>query len=123
MVNRPYSCPLCHSAFRNESGMKWHLAHKHEIPAALDALGKKYDEKLSALEKENSQLKKRVEQLTWELERNLTELLEAKKAKLELYARISELDASLQQAIFIIATRDSFIKDKLNIDMPLPHFK
>ncbi len=34
MPSRQYKCPLCHSAFRNESGMKWHIAHKHEIELA-----------------------------------------------------------------------------------------
>ena len=118
MVIRPYSCPICHSAFKNESGMYWHLAHRHEIPAAIDALGKKYEAKLSALEEETSQLKKQVEQLEWELERNLIELAEEKKAELELYARISELEARFQKAVMIIANRDILIKEKLNIDMP-----
>jgi len=118
MVSRPYKCPLCHSAFKNESGMYWHLAHRHEIPAAIDALGKKYEAKLSALEEETSQLKKQVEQLEWELERNLIELAEEKKAELELYARISELEARFQKAVMIIANRDILIKEKLNIDMP-----
>jgi len=98
MVSRPYKCPLCHSA--------------------IDALGKKYEAKLSALEEETSQLKKQVEQLEWELERNLIELAEEKKAELELYARISELEARFQKAVMIIANRDILIKEKLNIDMP-----
>jgi len=120
MVSRPYKCPLCHAAFKNESGMNWHLVHRHEIPAALDALGKKYEAKLSGLEEENTQLKKKVEQLEWELERNVIELVHEKKAKLELYAHISELNARLQKAVIVIAGRDSFIKEKLNIDMPDP---
>jgi len=120
MVSRPYKCPLCHAAFRNESGMNWHLAHKHEIPAALDALGKKYGAKLSALEKENSQLNKQVEQLVWELERDEVALVEAKKEKLQLHNQISELNMKLQKAIMMLAARDILIKEKLNIDMPEP---
>ena len=123
MVSRPYSCPLCHASFRNESGKNWHLTHRHEIPAATDALGKEYEAKLSALEKENSQLKEKVKQLEWELERNVIESVEEKKAKLELYARISEMEARFQKAIIIIAGRDAFIKAQLNIDMPEPSFK
>ena len=123
MVSRPYKCPLCHSAFKNESGMKWHLAHRHEIPAAFDALGKEYEAKVSALEKENTQLKKKAEQLEWELERNVIELVEEKKAKLELYAQISELNLKFEKAMTMLAARDALIKAKLNIDMPPPSFK
>ena len=120
MVNRPYKCPLCQSAFKNESGMKWHISHRHEIPAAFDALGKDYEAKISALEKGNTQLKKKVEQLEWELERDEIALIQEKKEKLELHTQISELNTRLQKAIIAIAARDFFIKDKLNIDMPDP---
>jgi len=122
MVSRPYKCPLCHSAFRNESGMKWHLAHRHEIPAAIDALGKDYEAKASALEKENSELKKQVEQLMWELEKDEVELVKEKELKLQLIKQISELEARFQKAVMIIAIRDILIKEKLNIDMPEPKF-
>ena len=120
MVSRPYKCPLCHSAFKNESGMKWHLIHRHEIPAAFDALGKEYDAKVSALEQENGQLKKKVEQLEWELERDEIALVQEKKAKLELYAQISELNTKFQKALTMLAARDTLIKAELNIDMPEP---
>jgi chromosome segregation ATPase len=123
MVSRPYKCPLCHSAFRNESGMKWHLAHRHEIQAATDALGKDYEAKASALEKENSELKKRVEQLMRELEKDEVELVKEKEVKLELIKKISELEARCQKYLTIIASRDILIKEKLNIDMPLSHFE
>jgi chromosome segregation ATPase len=122
MVSRPFSCPLCHASFRNESGRNWHLAHRHEIPAAIDALGKEYEAKLSALEEENAQLKEKVGQLEWDIERNLIELVEEKKAKLELHARISELDDRFQKAVIMIIARNSFIKEKLNVDMPEPTF-
>lgn len=120
MVSRPYSCPLCHSAFRNESGMKWHLAHKHEIPAAIDALGKDYEAKASALEKENSQLKKQVEQLMWELEKDEVELVKEKELKLQLIKQISELRLQSEKATMKLAMRDILIKEKLGIDMPPP---
>jgi hypothetical protein len=122
MVSRPYKCPLCHSAFRSESGMKWHLAHKHEIPVALDAIHKDYDAKTTALEEENAQLKKKIKQMQQDIELNLIELVEEKKAKLELHARISELDDRFQKAVIMIIARNSFIKEKLNVDMPEPTF-
>ena len=62
MVSRPYKCSLCNSAFRNESGMKWHLAHRHEIPGAFDALGKDYETKTMNLLDENVLLQKKLEQ-------------------------------------------------------------
>jgi DNA repair exonuclease SbcCD ATPase subunit len=122
MVSRPYKCPLCHSAFRNESGMKWHLAHRHEIPAATDALGKEYGAKTAALEEEISELKKQVEQLMWELEKDEVELVKEKEVKGELIKKISELEARFQKALIYIAGRDALIKAKLNIDMPEPNF-
>jgi hypothetical protein len=51
------------------------------LPAAIDALGKEYEAKTKALEEENAQLKKKVEQMEWDIERNLIELVEDKKGK------------------------------------------
>lgn len=120
MISRPFSCPLCHASFRNESGKNWHLAHRHEIPAAIDALGKEYEAKTTALKEENAQLKKKVEQLTWELERNLTELVQEKKEKLQLHKQISELRLQSEKATMKLAMRDILIKEKLGIDMTEP---
>jgi septal ring factor EnvC (AmiA/AmiB activator) len=121
MVSRPYKCPLCHSAFRSESGMKWHLAHKHEIPFALDAIHKDYDAKTTALEEENAQLKKKIKQMQQDIELNLIELVEEKKEKLQLHKQISELEARFQKALLKITARDLFIKEKLGIDMHEPN--
>ena len=63
MVSRPYKCPLYHSAFKGESGMEWHLAHRHEIPNAFDALGKDYEAKITNLLEENALLEKKTKQL------------------------------------------------------------
>lgn len=57
MFNRPYKCPVCFSVFRTESGMKSHLAHSHETPAALEAQSKAYEAKLLHTEAENKELK------------------------------------------------------------------
>lgn len=120
MVSRPYKCPLCQSAFRNESGMKWHISHRHEIPAAFDALGKDYEAKTANLNQENALLKEQVKQLQNELELDKIALIQKGKNKLELHAQISELNTSLQKAMIALAVRDCIIKDKLNIDMPEP---
>lgn len=121
MVSRPYSCPHCHASFRNESGMYWHLAHRHEIPAAIDALGKEYEAKTTALKEENAQLKKKVEQLTWELEKDEVELVKEKEVKVQLINQISELNFRLQKALLKITARDLFIKEKFGIDVPEPN--
>ncbi|MGD0855200.1 MAG: hypothetical protein ABSA18_05285 [Dehalococcoidia bacterium] len=63
MLDRPYKCSLCHSAFRTESGMKWHLAQRHDIPAALGAIRKDYERKLVSLQEENAMLKQRLQHL------------------------------------------------------------
>ena len=53
-------CPLCLSSFRTESGMKWHLMHKHEVPAAMDAIGKEYKVQIEELQVQIDQLKQEV---------------------------------------------------------------
>ena len=80
MPSRPYKCPVCHSAFRNESGMKWHLAHRHEVPGAVDALDKKYETKIVGLQDENTLLKQKLERAESELSTfklNFNEAIEA----------------------------------------------
>lgn len=89
MVDRPYKCPLCHSAFQNESGMKWHVAHRHEVPAALDALGKDYEAKTTSLKEENSQLKQKLGQLQEQLSLIQVTLSEEKAGKLEALSKSS----------------------------------
>lgn len=120
MVSRPYKCPLCHSVFRNESGMKWHVAHGHEIPAALDALGKEYEAKVANLNEENTMLKKKVEQIERELEQTKMALIREQGKRLEEAAQVAKLDKDLQKVILKIAARDEFIKQRLGIDMPNP---
>jgi len=120
MVNRPYKCPLCHSAFRNESGMKWHIAHRHEIPTAFDALGKDYEAKTTNLLEENAALKKKLEQIERELEQTKMVLIQEQGERLKEAAQIEKLNKDLQKAILVIAVRDQIIKERLNIEMPNP---
>ena len=87
MVSRPYKCPLCTSAFRNESGMKWHIAYRHEIPNAFDALGKEYEANALSLKEENALFRKNLEQLTRELERTKLALLKEQEEKLKEQAQ------------------------------------
>lgn len=120
MVSRPYKCPLCHSTFRNESGMNWHLSHRHEIPAAIDALGKEYEERIRNLQEENVTLKKKLEQIERELEQTKMALIREQGKRLEEAAQVAKLDGDLQKAILKIAVRDEIIKQRLGIDMPEP---
>lgn len=123
MVNRPYKCPLCHSAFKNESGMKWHMAHRHEIPTAFDALGKDYEAKITNVLDENAFLKKKVEQLERELEQTSIALIHEKDERIKENDEISKLNKSLERAMIALAGRDCIIKERLNIDMPNPFFE
>ena len=120
MVNRPYKCPLCHSAFRNESGMKWHIAHRHEIPTAFDALDKYYEDRIRNLQEENAALKKKLEQIERELEQTKMVLIQEQGERLKEAAQIEKLNKDLQKAILVIAVRDQIIKERLNIEMPNP---
>ena len=120
MVSRPYQCPICHSVFRTESGMKWHLSHKHEIPTALDALGKDYEAKTANLNQKNALLKKKVEQIEMELEQTKMALIREQEKRLEETAQVAKLDKDLQKAILKIAVRDEIIKQRLGIGTPNP---
>ena len=120
MVDRPYKCPLCHSAFRNESGMKWHVAHRHEVPAALDALGKDYEAKTTSLKEENSQLKQKLNQLQKELSLIKVALSEEKAAKLEALKQMQRLELERDKTIMALVVRDKILQDQLNIELPNP---
>ena len=120
MSDRPYKCPLCHSHFRNESGMKWHVAHRHELPAALDALGKDYEAKTKSLQEENTQLKQRVDQIERELEYTEVASLKEKAAKLAANAEIEQLNKDLLKMTIALAARDVMIQEKLNIPVKDP---
>ncbi len=120
MPDRQYKCPLCHSAFRNESGMKWHLAHRHEIPAAFDALGKDYETKIAGLQQENDLLKGKVWKLEMELAETKVAVVQETAENLKAVVQVQQLDSGRQKAIFALVLRDQFIKEKLNIELPNP---
>jgi len=120
MPDRPYKCPLCQSAFRNESGMKWHVAHRHEIPTAFDTLGKDYEAKTANLQEENARLKKKLEQLQRELDETKIALLQETTERLKAVAQVQQLYNDRQKAIFGLVARDKIIKERLNIEMPNP---
>jgi len=120
MVSRPYKCPLCHSAFRNESGMKWHISHRHEIPAAFDALGKDYKAEITNLNQEIVLKNKKAEQLEKELQETQIALMREKAEKIAANAKIAELENTIQKMMMMIAVRDILIKERLNIELPNP---
>ena len=123
MVDRPYKCPLCHSVFRNESGMKWHVFHRHEVAAALDALdalGKGHEAETASLKGVNSQLKQELEQLQVELSVIRVTLLAEKAEKLAALTRIQQLEQAGDNMILGLVVRDRLLKDHLNIELPNP---
>ena len=120
MVSRPYKCPLCHSTFRNESGMKWHIAHRHEIPNAFDALGKDYETKTTSLLEENALLEKKVKQLEMALEQAKIDLMQERGGKLKEAAEVMKLNNDIQKMMMALVFRDNLIKERLNIEMPNP---
>ena len=120
MPNRPYKCPLCHSVFRTESGMKWHIAHRHEIPNAFDALGKDCDAKVTNLQEENALLEKKVKQLEMALEQAKIDLMQERAEKLTKATEVMKLNNDIQTMAMAIVFRDHLIKERLNIEMPNP---
>jgi hypothetical protein len=100
--------------------MKWHISHRHEIPAAFDALGKDYEGKIVNLKEENTLLKKKMEQLEKQLQETEIALMREKAEKIVETARVVELNNATQKMIMMITVRDILIKEKLNIEMPNP---
>ncbi len=120
MVSRPYKCPLCHSTFRNESGMKWHIAHRHEIPNAFDALGKDYETKTTSLLEENALLKRKVKQLEMALEQANIDLMQERGETLIKATEVMKLNNDIQKMMMALVVRDILIKERLNIELPTP---
>lgn len=120
MPNRPYKCPLCHSVFRTESGMEWHIAHRHQIPTAFDALGKDYEAKTMSLQNDNAQLKQKLDELEAGLKETKMKLLEKTAAKFEADAQVLQLTAERDKAIVAMVVRDHIIQEKLQIQLKNP---
>ena len=120
MVSRPYKCPVCHAAFRGESGMMWHLIHRHEIPNAFDALGKDFEGKAKNLTQENELLEKKVQIQELELQKVQLDLVKEQYEKVLESAEVAKLNKDMQILATALALRDFLIKEKLNIDLPNP---
>jgi len=120
MPNRPYKCPLCHSVFRTESGMEWHIVHTHDIPTAIDTLGKDYEAKTISLQNDNAQLKQKLGELDTELKSTEVKLLAETAAKLEAHAQVLQLTAERDKAIVAMAVRDHIIQEKLHMQLKNP---
>jgi hypothetical protein len=100
--------------------MKWHIAHRHEIPVAFDTLGKDYEARIVSMEEENIQKERQLVQVRAELIENQIALLEERSARAEAFARVNRLDEDRHRAIMALAMRDLIIRDKLNIELPNP---
>jgi peptidoglycan hydrolase CwlO-like protein len=100
--------------------MKWHLAHRHEIPTAFDALGKDYEAKTTSLQEENAGLKKKMEQLERELAETGIALRQEKEENLKATAQITQLSKDQQIMALAIVVRNRIIKERLNIEVPNP---
>ena len=100
--------------------MKWHIAHRHEIPTAFDALGKDYEAKIINLQKENAELGKRVQLLERELEQAKMDLVKEQAERLKVDAQTVVLNRYIQRAVFGIVARNQILKERLNITMPDP---
>ena len=120
MVSKPSKCPLCHSAFKGESGMKWHLLHGHEIPNAFDALGKEHEAKTKNLLEENASLEKKVQILEFELHQNQIKLIKEQGEKVLESIEVVKLNKDMQKMAMALVIRDSLLKEKLNIELPSP---
>ncbi|MFC1938167.1 hypothetical protein ACFLWH_00685 [Chloroflexota bacterium] len=100
--------------------MKWHIAHRHEIPTAFDVLGKDYDVKVTNLREENALLKKKMEDFERKLSQAEIALIKEQAEELKNIAETIKLNSDIKTIAMAIAIRDNLIKEKLNIEMPNP---
>ncbi len=120
MPNRPYKCPLCHSVFKTESGMKWHIAHRHEIPTAFDTLCQDYEAKTGSLQDDNIRLKQELGELENKLKVTIAELTMEKTARLEAETKVLQLAKERDTAIYAMVARGRIIEEKLGIRLKNP---
>ncbi len=100
--------------------MKWHIAHRHEIPTAFDALGKDYETKTTSLLEENALLKRKVKQLEMALEQATIDLMQERGETLIKATEVMKLNNDIQKMAMALVFRDHLIKERLKIEMPNP---
>jgi len=120
MIVRPFKCPLCLSAFRTESGMKWHLAHKHETPAAVDAICQDYKAKVEDLEMQNTRLQKQLDETIMLLQSAKSRLEYEIAAKEKSWRDNKALIDFCNKMMIYFAALDINLLAKYNISIPNP---
>jgi hypothetical protein len=100
--------------------MKWHIAHRHEIPAAFDTLGKDFEAKTASLQEENTRLKQKLSELETKLEVTTLKLSAETAAKLEAEVQVLQLTKERDTVIWAMVVRDQILKEKLGICLKLP---
>ena len=120
MPNRPYKCTLCHAVFKTESGRRWHIAHRHEVPAALDTLARDYEARTTDLQQDNANLSTSLNQIQRDLKASRVSLMREMTAELEARIRIQHLEADIRKMAIELVARDHVLKVKLGIELPNP---
>lgn len=100
--------------------MKWHIAHRHEIPTAFDTLGKDYETKIAGLEEENTLLKQNLLRVEKELMETKLKMSEEVAERARSSAETQRLQHVLNITIMALAYRDMLIREKLNIQLDPP---
>jgi hypothetical protein len=93
--------------------MKWHLAHRHEISTAFDALGKEYETKLASQQDENTLLKQKLEQVEVEKIDMTVKFGEELVAKLNAWVEIRRLQDDRSKAMMLLAVADFRLQGQL----------
>lgn len=120
MPDRPHKCPLCHSVFRTESGMKSHLARQHETPAVANALATEYAAKSVGLQEENTQLKQKLHHAEARQMETDLELAQELAARAKDLAQIQHLRNELNEAMMQLWMVHGLVKERLGIALPNP---
>ena len=127
MNERSYKCNLCHASFRNESGMMWHVSHRHEAPQALEALGKTYDEKLASLQQDNAKQAQEIDELKTKLDNTEKKFLnmslnviKEQEQNVNFMLQIRNMANNQSKLVFALVLRDQVLKQRLGITLPDP---
>ena len=120
MPNRPYKCPLCKSVFRTESGAKWHIAHRHQISAAIDILSIDYETKINSLQTEKEKYKQDVDKIQIEQSQTQLELYKETVEHLKEWAQHQKTRDMLEKVSIKLMAHDLAISQRLGIQFENP---
>jgi hypothetical protein len=126
MVERHFQCSLCKKLFRNDSGLEWHLIHRHELAQAIEVIKADYEGRLGELTGDNAaksheitSLKTEADRARFESMRNTISVIEALRVNVELDHKINMMQDGQSKMILGLILRDAAMERELGRPLPI----